>query len=158
MDIRIGFGFDVHKFAEGRKLVLCGVELDYPLGLLGHSDADVGLHAIIDAMLSAAGLPDIGSLFPDTDPNLKGISSDKLLYEAKEKVFKRGFKVAQVDLTFVCDEPKLSPYYGAMKKKLAELLELEEELISVKARRTEGVFGGKEKGITCFCSLILKKA
>jgi len=154
--VRVSLGFDIHRFSEGRKLVLCGVEVPYELGLLGHSDADVGLHAVIDAMLSAAGLPDIGSTFPDTDPKYEGISSLKLLEKAKKLVEERGFKVSQVDITFVCDSPKLSKFYPKMKETLAKALNLDLEDVGIKARTTEGLWE-KNKGIACFALVTLLK-
>ncbi|RKX61766.1 MAG: 2-C-methyl-D-erythritol 2,4-cyclodiphosphate synthase, partial [Thermodesulfobacteriota bacterium] len=150
--------FDIHKLVSGRKLKLCGVEIPFEKGLLGHSDGDVGLHALIDAMLSASGLPDIGTLFPDRDPQYKNIESIKLLKKTFEFVEKQGFKVSQVDLTFICDEPKLSPFYEKMKKLLSENLKLAPSEIGIKARTTEGLIKDlKEEAIACLCLVVLNK-
>jgi len=158
MNLKFAIGFDIHKLVSGRKLKLCGVEIPFEKGLLGHSDGDVGLHALIDAMLSASGLPDIGTLFPDRDPQYKNIESIKLLKKTLELVEKQGFKVSQVDLTFICDEPKLSPFYEKMKKLLSENLKLAPSQIGIKARTTEGLIKNlKEKAIACLCLVVLNK-
>jgi len=158
MNLKFAIGFDIHKLVSGRKLKLCGVEIPFEKGLLGHSDGDVGLHALIDAMLSASGLPDIGTLFPDRDPQYKNIESIKLLKKTLEFVEKQGFKVSQVDLTFICDEPKLSPFYEKMKKLLSENLKLAPSEIGIKARTTEGLIKDlKEEAIACLCLVVLNK-
>jgi len=158
MNLKFAIGFDIHKLVSGRKLKLCGVEIPFEKGLLGHSDGDVGLHALIDAMLSASGLPDIGTLFPDRDPQYKDIESIKLLKKTLELVEKQGFKVSQVDLTFICDEPKLSPFYEKMKKLLSENLKLAPSQIGIKARTTEGLIKDlKEEAIACLCLVVLNK-
>ena len=158
MNLKFAIGFDIHKLVSGRKLKLCGVEIPFEKGLLGHSDGDVGLHALIDAMLSASGLPDIGTLFPDRDPQYKDIESIKLLKKTLELVEKQGFKDSQVDLTFICDEPKLSPFYEKMKKLLSENLKLAPSQIGIKARTTEGLIKDlKEEAIACLCLVVLNK-
>ena len=158
MNLKFAIGFDIHKLVSGRKLKLCGVEIPFEKGLLGHSDGDVGLHALIDAMLSASGLPDIGTLFPEEDSQYKDIESIKLLKKTLELVEKQGFKVSQVDLTFICDEPKLSPFYEKMKKLLSENLKLAPSQIGIKARTTEGLIKDlKEEAIACLCLVVLNK-
>jgi len=156
--MKIALGFDLHRLVSGRKLRLCGVEIPYEKGLLGHSDADVGLHALIDAILSAAGLPDIGTLFPDKDPQYKDINSLILLEKTLSLIAEKGFKVSLVDLTFICDKPRLSPYYEKMREVLAKALELEPSNIGIKARSTEGLgWGGEKDVIVCFCIVVLNK-
>ncbi len=156
--MRIALGFDLHKLVYGRKLRLCGIEIPFEKGLLGHSDADVGLHALIDAILSAANLPDIGTLFPDSDPQYKNINSIKLLKKTLQLLKERNLKVSQMDLTFICDYPKLSPYYTKMKELLSSVLNLEISKISIKARSTEGLgWGGEKDVIVCFCLVVLEK-
>ena len=158
MNLKFAIGFDIHKLVSGRKLKLCGIEIPFEKGLLGHSDGDVGLHALIDAMLSASGLPDIGTLFPEGDPQYKDIESIKLLKKTLELIEKQGFKVSQVDLTFICDEPKLSPFYEKMKKLLSENLKLAPSEIGIKARTTEGLIKDlKEEAIACLCLVVLNK-
>jgi len=156
--LRVGFSFDLHRLVEGRPLKLCGVEIPFEKGLLGHSDGDVGLHALIDAMLSAANLPDIGTLFPDKDPRYKNIDSSKLLKQALLRVKEQGYGLQQIDLTFVCDQPKLSPYYEAMRNRLVELTGISPLDIGLKARTAEGFFLGENKeAIACFCLVVMKK-
>ncbi|NPA38989.1 MAG: 2-C-methyl-D-erythritol 2,4-cyclodiphosphate synthase [Thermodesulfobacteria bacterium] len=153
--MRIALGFDVHKLVKGRDLYLCGIKIPYDKGLLGHSDADVALHAIIDAILSAAGLPDIGSLFPDSDPKYKDIRSTELLKEVLKKTSDLNLIIDQVDVTIVCDKPKLSPFYSKMKQSLCELTNLSMNKISIKARSTEGLMN--QEAIMCFCVVVLKE-
>lgn len=156
--MRIALGFDLHKLVSGRKLKLCGVEIPFEKGLLGHSDGDVGLHALIDAMLSATGLPDIGTLFPDADPKYKDIDSKILLKKTYKLIKEKKFKVNQIDITFICDKPKLSPFYEKMKKVISEILEIDEKNISIKARSTEGLgWGGEKDVIVCFCLVVVSK-
>ena len=137
--MRIGHGYDVHKMIFGRKLVLGGVEIPFGKGLLGHSDADVLLHAIMDAMLGAAALRDIGYHFPDTDPAYRGISSLKLLRKTAEMISEKGFSVGNIDATVVAQSPKLSPYIEEMTKNIAEALETDETNINIKATTEEGL-------------------
>lgn len=146
--MRIGNGYDVHRLQEGRKLILGGVEIDYPRGLEGHSDADVLLHAICDALLGAAGLGDIGRHFPDSDPRYKGISSLLLLQEVRTKLHQAGFKVINIDGIIIAQQPKLAPYIAAMGQNIARIMQIKTEQVNVKATTTEGLgFEGREEGI-----------
>ena len=156
--IRIGEGFDVHKLAEGRKLVLCGVEVPYEKGLLGHSDADVALHALMDAMLGALALGDIGHLFPDSDDRYLGISSVTLLKEVAARVRNEGYRVSNLDITIVCQKPKLAPYIDAMRETTAEAAGCGKEQVSVKATTTEGLgFTGTGEGIAAGAVCVLTR-
>lgn len=137
--MRIGHGYDVHRMIFGRKLVLGGVEIPFGKGLLGHSDADVLLHAVMDAMLGAAALRDIGFHFPDTDPAYRGISSLTLLKKTAELIRAKGYAVGNIDATVVAQSPKLSPYIEEMTKKIAEALETDEDNINIKATTEEGL-------------------
>lgn len=146
--MRVGHGYDVHRLVEGRPLVLCGVEIPYEKGLLGHSDADVALHALIDALLGAAALGDIGKHFPDTDARYKGISSLVLLAQVCTMLNDQGFSPYNIDLTIVAQAPKLMPYYEKMRNSIAGALELPPDRVSVKAKTTEGLgFCGTGEGI-----------
>ncbi len=148
MDIRIGHGYDVHRLVEERELILGGVRIPYEKGLLGHSDADVLLHAIADALLGALALGDIGKHFPDSDPQYKGISSLVLLKKTAELVCSRGYKVGNVDATVLAQRPKLAPYIPSMRENIAAALGIEVERISVKATTEEGLgFTGSGEGI-----------
>jgi len=135
--IRVGEGWDVHALVEGRRLVLGGVEVPYAKGLLGHSDADVLLHAITDALLGAAGLGDIGTLFPDTAAEFKGADSAVLLAEAMRQVAERGWRLGNVDCTVIAQAPKLAPYKQAIRQRIAEVLGLEADAVNVKAKTAE---------------------
>ena len=135
--IRVGEGWDVHALVEGRRLVLGGVEVPYEKGLLGHSDADVLLHAITDALLGAAGLGDIGTLFPDTDPRFKGADSAVLLAEAQRQVGALGWTLANVDCTVIAQAPKLAPYKAAIRQRIAEVLGVASDTVNVKAKTAE---------------------
>jgi 2-C-methyl-D-erythritol 2,4-cyclodiphosphate synthase len=147
-DFRIGIGFDVHKFAYGRKLFLGGVEIPSEKGLEGHSDADVLLHAICDALLGAAALGDIGKHFPNTDENFKNISSLILLEKTFQLIQSAGFLPNNIDATIVAEKPKLLPYIDEMKKRISETLKLDESRISIKATTSEKLgFTGREEGI-----------
>lgn len=155
---RIGFGFDVHKFASDRKLILCGVEVPADQGLLGHSDADVATHALIDALLGAAALGDIGKLFPDTDNRYKDIDSFILLSKTMEKVGAEGLKIGNIDITIVAQAPKLSPYIQRMRERLSEALEVGVESVSVKATTTEHLgFTGRKEGMAAYAVALLYK-
>jgi len=146
--LRVGQGFDVHRLVEGRRLVLGGVEIDAPVGLAGHSDADVLTHAVTDALLGAAGAGDIGELFPDTDPAYSGIDSTLLLREVVVKLGAVGFKPVNLDVTVIAQKPKLAPYRVKIRQRLAKLLGLAETAVNVKATTTEGLgFTGREEGI-----------
>ncbi len=147
--MRIGQGYDVHQLVAGRKLILCGVEIPHETGLLGHSDADVALHALMDALLGAAALGDIGKHFPDSDASYKGISSLLLLTHVVSLVNERGFMVGNVDVTIVAQRPKIAPYIAAMRENVAKALDLPQERVNIKATTTERLgFEGEEKGIS----------
>jgi len=149
--MRIGMGYDAHKLVKGRALVLGGVEIPFEKGLLGHSDADVLLHSICDALLGAAGEGDIGRHFPDSDPGFKGISSLKLLYHVKELVSGKGFGIVNIDSTIVCQRPKLAPYIETMIENISAALEMSKDCLNIKATTTEGMgFTGKGEGISCY--------
>ena len=135
---RVGLGYDLHRLAAGRRLVLAGVAIDWPEGLVGHSDADVALHALIDAVLGAAGLGDIGEAFPDTDPTYKDADSGELTRQAVDMAARAGWRVANADLTIRAERPKLSPYKQAMRDRIAELLGVEPLRVNVKAKTDEG--------------------
>ena len=155
--MRIGHGYDVHKLVEDRDLILCGEKIEFEKGLLGHSDADVALHALCDAMLGAAAMGDIGRHFPDTDMKYKGISSMILLKEVKDIVFKAGYKLSNADITIVCQRPKLAPYIGNMQKNIASVLEVSPDKINVKATTTEKLgFEGAGEGISTTCVVLLE--
>ena len=156
--IRVGHGYDVHRFAEGYKLILGGVEIPYELGLSGHSDADVLIHALMDAMLGAAGLGDIGKHFPDTDDKYKGISSMLLLKEVKKLVEKEGYSLSNADITVVAQKPKLAPYIDQMKKNIALALCTDVSDINVKATTEEHLgFTGRLEGISSHAVVLISK-
>ncbi len=147
--IRIGHGYDVHRLVEGRKLIMGGVEIPYEKGLLGHSDADVLLHAIMDALLGAAALGDIGKHFPDTDPAYKGISSIKLLKHVGELLEKNLFLIENIDATIIAQAPKMRPHIDAMRQNIADALGIELSQVNVKATTEEGLgFTGSGEGIS----------
>lgn len=153
---RIGMGYDVHKLVEGRKLIIGGVEIPHRLGLLGHSDADVLLHAISDALLGAAALVDIGKHFPDTDPKFDGADSRVLLRQVVRLVQEKGFVIENVDATVVAQQPKLAPFIEKMKENIAADLKIDLDRVNVKATTEEKLgFTGKEEGISAYgvCSL-----
>lgn len=149
MNIRIGNGFDVHKFSPDRKLILGGVHIEHPQGLLGHSDADVLVHAIIDSLLGAGSLPDIGQLFPDTDPQYKDISSLELLQKVGNMLGDMQVQIINIDSIVICESPKIYPYIDAMKKNISNSLNgLETERIGIKGKTSEGLgFTGRGEGI-----------
>lgn len=156
--MRIGFGYDVHRLVNGRKLILGGVEIPYEKGLEGHSDADVLAHAIMDALLGAAGLGDIGRHFPDSDPGYRGISSILLLGRVREKLAARGFAVQNVDSTVVAQAPRLSGHIDDMRKILAGALGMDRSLVNVKATTTEGLgFAGAGEGIAAYSVALVQK-
>ncbi|MGI6000064.1 MAG: 2-C-methyl-D-erythritol 2,4-cyclodiphosphate synthase [Candidatus Merdisoma sp.] len=147
--MRIGMGYDVHRLTEGRDLILGGVKIPYEKGLLGHSDADVLLHAVMDALLGAAALGDIGKHFPDSDPAYKGISSLKLLEHVGELLEKEGYTVGNIDATIIAQRPKMAPHIPIMRKNIAEVLRIEESQINIKATTEEGLgFTGSGEGIS----------
>ncbi|MEG0638693.1 MAG: 2-C-methyl-D-erythritol 2,4-cyclodiphosphate synthase [Clostridia bacterium] len=157
--IRIGHGMDVHKLVEGRRLILCGVEVPYSLGLLGHSDADVATHALMDALLGAAALGDIGKLFPDTDERYRGADSLVLLKAVMACLKESGFSLCNVDVTIVAQRPKLRPYIDAMRVKLAAALTVPLSQVSVKATTTEELgFEGQGLGITAHAVCLITSA
>ena len=146
--LRVGCGYDVHKLVEERKLILCGVEVPYELGLLGHSDADVALHALMDALLGAAALGDIGKHFPDTDERFKGADSMKLTEHVVGLLAERGWQINNVDVTIIAQRPKLASFIPAMRAQMARVLGVEEEAVNVKATTTEKLgFTGRGEGI-----------
>lgn len=148
METRIGTGFDVHRLTEGRKLVLCGIEIPFEKGLLGHSDADVAVHALMDAMLGAAAMGDIGRHFPDTDDAYKGISSMILLQKVRELIEQEGFRLGNADITIMAQRPKFSPYIEKMRTNIAAVLGMDAGSINVKATTTEKLgFVGRQEGI-----------
>lgn len=145
---RVGSGFDVHRFAEQRRLVLCGIEVPYEKGLLGHSDADVALHALMDAMLGAAAMGDIGKHFPDTDERFKGADSVKLTEHVVWLLQEKGWRINNTDITIIAQQPKLAKYISAMRSKVASVLQIEEECVNVKATTTEKLgFTGRGEGM-----------
>ena len=155
--MRIGFGYDVHQFAPGRKLILCGVEVPYEMGLLGHSDADVATHALIDALLGAANLGDIGALFPDTDSKYKDIDSQILLKEAYRRIKESGFRLGNTDITIVAQVPKLRPYIEDMQAALSATIGEETNKISIKATTTEHLgFTGRKEGIAAYAVALIE--
>jgi 2-C-methyl-D-erythritol 2,4-cyclodiphosphate synthase len=147
--MRVGIGYDVHKLVKTRKLILGGVEIEYEYGLLGHSDADVLIHAIMDALLGAAGLGDIGKHFPDTDNKYKDISSIKLLLIVKEKLEIKGYTINNMDCIIVAQMPKISPYITLMEKNIADTLDIDKDRVNIKATTTEKLgFEGRKEGIS----------
>ena len=156
--MRIGEGYDVHRFAEGRKLVLGGVEIPYEKGLLGHSDADAALHALMDAMLGALALGDIGKHFPDTDEKYRGISSLRLLEETAAMVRTEGYALVNADITIVAQRPKLAPYIPEMRRTIAKALGADLGDISVKATTEEGLgFTGSGEGLAARAVVLMEK-
>ena len=156
--MRIGHGYDVHKLVEGRDLILGGVKIDHRMGLLGHSDADVLLHAVSDALLGAAGLGDIGRHFPDTDPQYKGADSLKLLAIVGEKVASAGYRVSNIDVTVIAQKPKLKDHIGAMEQNIASALGLDVSRVNVKATTEERLgFTGREEGLSCHAVCLLEE-
>ena len=147
--MRVGMGYDVHRLTEDRDLILGGVKIDWEKGLLGHSDADVLIHAVMDALLGAAALGDIGKHFPDTDPKYEGISSIKLLEHVAELIAEKGYIVENIDATIIAQKPKMRPHIEQMEKNIAEALKISEDQINVKATTEEGLgFTGTEQGIS----------
>ena len=154
--MRIGHGYDVHRLVEGRDLILGGVKIDYEKGLLGHSDADVLLHAVSDALLGAAGLGDIGRHFPDTDPTYKGADSLKLLAQVGEKLRSAGYGVGNIDVTMIAQKPKLKDYIPTMAKNIAAALDTDVSRVNVKATTEEHLgFTGTGEGMSCHAVCII---
>ena len=158
MKVRIGFGYDVHRWAEGRDLWLGGIKIPYGKGLAGHSDADVLIHAICDALLGAANLRDIGFHFPDNDEKYKNIDSKILLAKTVEILREKGYEVGNIDATVCAEQPKLNPHIPAMQQKMAEVMGIEEECISIKATTSEKMgFVGREEGLATYAVALIEK-
>lgn len=156
--MRIGNGFDVHKLVEGRDCIVCGVKIPYERGLLGHSDADVALHALCDALLGAAALRDIGYHYPDTDPEFSGADSRVLLRDVLKKIGEKGYHPVNVDVTIIAQAPKMLPYIEQMRQNIAEDLNIDLDAISVKATTTERLgFTGRGEGIAAQASALIEK-
>ena len=156
--MRVGIGYDVHRFAPDRKLILAGVEIPYEQGLLGHSDADVIVHAIMDALLGAAALGDIGQHFPDTDPEYEGISSIWLLQKVAQLLKENHYSVGNIDAIIIAQRPKMMPYLGQMRKNTAAALGIEEGRVSIKATTEEGLgFTGRGEGIAAQAVCLLEE-
>lgn len=156
MKIRIGNGFDFHRIQEGKKMVLCGVEVEGNYEIIAHSDGDIILHTLVDAILGALALPDIGSYFPDTDPEWKDASSIIFLNKALELMNEREYKINNVDITMICEVPKIKPIRHLLVKNLARLLKIDEDCVSIKATTVEKMGAiGRNEGIGCFASVCL---
>lgn len=157
-NLRVGHGYDVHRLSEGRKLILGGVDIPWEKGLLGHSDADVLVHAVMDALTGAARLGDIGELFPDTDPSYKGASSLKLLGEIGRLLEERGFAVVNIDAVLLAQAPKVAPYKARMAENIAAALKIEAERVNVKATTEEGLgFTGDGSGMAAHAVALVEK-
>ncbi|MDO5396840.1 MAG: 2-C-methyl-D-erythritol 2,4-cyclodiphosphate synthase [bacterium] len=155
--MRIGHGYDVHRLAEGRKCIICGVDIPYERGLLGHSDADVALHALSDALLGAVALGDIGKHFPDTDPRYSGADSRMLLRRVVEMIKRKGYKVGNADITIVAQKPKMSPHIEQMRANVAADLEISPDCVNIKATTTEKLgFEGRGEGISSTAVVLLE--
>ena len=159
MKFRIGQGYDVHRLVEDRELWICGVNIPHTHGLLGHSDADVAIHALCDAILGAAALRDIGYHFPDNDPKYKGADSKLLLKEVIRLIGEKGWKVGNVDITIIAEAPKFKPHIDKMREILAKIMEIDIDCVSVKATTTETLgFTGRKEGIASLAVALLEKA
>lgn len=158
MDIRVGQGYDVHALAEGLRLVLCGIEVEHTKGCVAHSDGDVAIHALCDALLGALALGDIGKLFPDSDAKYKGIDSTKLLSVVVDIINDKGYYISNVDITIAMQKPKLRPYIDSMRERLAEVIGIGVDRVSVKATTTEKLgFEGREEGVSATAVALLIK-
>ena len=158
MKIRVGMGFDVHRLVEDRDLWLCGVKIPHSLGLLGHSDADVAIHALCDALLGAANLRDIGYHFPDTDPKYKGADSRKLLIEVVRILGEKGYTFGNADITICAEKPKINPHIPAMQEELSRCIGCDIDDISIKATTTERLgFTGRQEGISAYAVALINK-
>ena len=158
MEIRIGNGFDVHKFVDAKILRLCGVDIEFDKGLIGHSDADVVLHALTDAILGALGKGDIGTWFPPSDNKWKNADSKIFLEFANNAINESLLKISNIDITIICEKPKIQEYSMAMKNKLSRILMIETSQINIKGTTTEKLgFTGREEGIACLCSVLLSQ-
>jgi len=154
--MRIGIGYDIHRLIEGRDLVLGGVRIPHSKGLWGHSDADVAIHAVCDALLGAAGLGDIGHFFPDGDPRYEGVSSLVLLREVGEMIARQGFRTGNVDIALIAEQPRIAPHIPEMKARMAEALGVTPDRIHIKATTNEGLGAiGREEGIACYAVAML---
>ncbi|MBC8593218.1 2-C-methyl-D-erythritol 2,4-cyclodiphosphate synthase [Oscillospiraceae bacterium N12] len=158
MKIRVGFGFDVHQLVEGRELWLGGVRLEHEKGLLGHSDADVLIHAVCDALLGAANMRDIGYHFPDTAGEFKDVDSKILLKRTVELIATKGYRVGNIDATICAERPKLKSHIPAMQEKMAEVMDIDPDSVSIKATTTEKLgFTGREEGISAYATVLIEK-
>ena len=158
MRIRVGFGYDVHRLVEGRELRMGGIKIDHYLGLLGHSDADVLLHAVCDALLGAANMRDIGYHFPDTAAETDGMDSKIILRDTVALIATKGYRLGNIDATICAERPKMNPHIPAMKRCMAEIIGCEEEDISIKATTTERLgFTGREEGISAYATVLIEK-
>ena len=158
MNVRIGYGYDVHQLVEGEDFILGGVQLDYTKGAFGHSDADVLIHVICDAILGAANMRDIGFHFPDTNQKYKGVDSKMLLEEVMQIIRNKGFELGNIDSTICLQKPKINPYIPEMQKVLADCMQVEQEQISIKATTTEKLgFVGREEGVSAHAVALLIK-
>ncbi len=158
MNIRVGFGYDVHKLTAGRKLIIGGIEIPHTLGLLGHSDADVLIHAICDALLGAANMRDIGYHFPDTSEKTLDMDSKLILEKVISLIASKGYKLGNIDATVCAERPKLNPHVPAMKSCLAKVMGCDEDQISIKATTTEKLgFTGREEGISAYATVLIEK-
>ncbi|MCQ2197656.1 MAG: 2-C-methyl-D-erythritol 2,4-cyclodiphosphate synthase [Bacteroidaceae bacterium] len=156
--IRVGMGYDVHQLVEGRELWLGGIKLEHPMGLLGHSDADVLLHAICDALLGAANMRDIGYHFPDTSSDFKGIDSKVLLRKTVELIATKGYRVGNIDCTVCAEAPKLNPHIPTMQQVIAQVMGVDEDAVSIKATTTEKLgFTGRREGISAYAVVLIEK-
>jgi len=157
-DLRIGLGYDLHRTIAGRPLVLANVTIPHEKGLDGHSDADVVIHALIDAITGAAGLPDVGQMFPNTDPKYKGINSAELLTAMMKEFVQTGYRIINTDIIVLAQRPKLSPHKPAMIRRLAELLGVREDQVNIKGKTGEAVDAvGEERAIGCHCVVLVEK-
>lgn len=156
--MRVGFGYDVHRLVENRKLILGGVEIEHSLGLLGHSDADVLIHALMDSLLGAAALSDIGTHFPDTDERYRGISSIKLLKCTCQLIREKGYEIENCDITVAMQKPKIKPYIDAMRENLANAMEIDKDKVSIKATTEEGLgFTGEMLGVKAYAVCLIER-
>lgn len=158
METRIGIGYDIHRLVDERKLFIGGVEIPYVKGLSGHSDADLLIHALCDALLGAIAEPDIGELFPDTDPKYQGIASVELLKIVLKLMHKKGYQISNIDTVIIAEEPKLSPFKNSIRENLSKILNLDKDRLSVKAKTNEGLGeAGRGEAIACYATVLIKK-
>ncbi|MFA5177480.1 MAG: 2-C-methyl-D-erythritol 2,4-cyclodiphosphate synthase [Candidatus Omnitrophota bacterium] len=158
METRIGIGYDIHRLASGRELFIGGIEIPYTKGLLGHSDADVLIHAICDALLGAIAGGDIGKLFPDTDPAYRGIRSRELLKNVLELVHKKGYKITNVDTVIIAEEPNLSAFKNRIQENLGKIMKIDKNCVGIKAKTNEGLGAlGSKEGIACYAVVLIRK-